>query len=59
MKYRIEKLNDQINYINEKKNFSLNGYAFIGEHEKCMFIIWGDNRKNIIIKTIMENASIA
>lgn len=42
-----------------KKEISLNGYAFIDENGKCIMIVYGENRKNDLSKYLNNKASIA
>jgi hypothetical protein len=50
MKYRIEKMNTQLSFVEDKKLLKLTGYAFIDEMNKCFFIIYGENKRDMLIK---------
>lgn len=54
MKYYIEKLETKIKFYEKNKLKILQGYSFHNENGLCMFIAWGENRRDYLIKTLFN-----
>ena len=55
MKYTVEKMKHILRYFDkDRKLISLNGYAFISKHGRCMIIAYGENRRDQLIKFIED-----
>jgi hypothetical protein len=46
MPYTIEKMKNNLEYIEGNSLISLNGYAFIDEFGRCIIIVYGENNKS-------------
>lgn len=58
MNYKIIKLEEKISYYEKDKKIELQGYAFINNSNLCMVIVYGENRRDIIIKVIDNTLNI-
>ena len=57
MKHTIQKLNNKIEYLDDKKNkISLEGYAFIDEQGHCIIIVYGEGRRDEMSKYLNGNS---
>lgn len=55
MNYSIQKLKEKINYYERNKIKTLQGYSFHNENGLCMFITWGESRRDYMIKTLFND----
>jgi hypothetical protein len=59
MYHRIEKLNQKLEFIDEnKKNISLNGYAFMDSSGGCIIIVYGEGRRDQMAKYLTDDGDI-
>jgi len=50
MKFTIHDMEEPFIYFENKKEIRLNGYAFIDEFGKCIIIVFGESRRDILKK---------
>jgi len=56
MEYTIEKMDTKISFENDKKkDVLLMGYAFIDEMGHCVFIVYGERKRDLIIEYLSKN----
>jgi len=59
MKHTITKMNHILTYLNDdRKLISLNGYAFLDENRKCIIIVYGEGRRDLLSKHLTEQLNI-
>lgn len=51
MRYTVINMEHKMEYVDEnKKKISLNGYAFLDENEKCFIIVYGESKRDGLLK---------
>ena len=50
MKYTIQNMKEPLVYFENKKEVRMNGYAFIDEFNKCIIIVYGEGRRDVMKK---------
>ena len=58
MKFTIEKLQNKIEFIENGKLVSMDGYAFIDESGCCIIIVYGEGRKDGMSKYLTEDGDV-
>ena len=59
MKHSIKNMKEKLTILDDNRNpVSLNGYAFIDEHDKCIIIVYGEGRKDFMSKYLTEDGDI-
>lgn len=58
MKHTIEKLKNKLEFFENNKLITLNGYAFMDENGCCIIIGYGDGRKDAISKYLTEDGDV-
>jgi 6-phosphogluconolactonase/glucosamine-6-phosphate isomerase/deaminase len=55
MEHTIEKLKNQISFVEDKKTITMNGYAFIDKCGNCIIIVYGEGRRDSMSKYLSGN----
>jgi len=59
MKHTIQKMKEKLTILDDnRKSVSLDGYAFIDEHSRCIIIVYGEGRKDAMSKYLTEDGDI-
>jgi hypothetical protein len=55
MEYTIEKLKNPLVLIDNGKELTTNGYAFIDKCDRCIIIVYGEGRRDSMSKYLSGN----
>jgi hypothetical protein len=55
MNYTVQNMKEPLVIIIDKKEISLKGYAFIDEMGHCIIIVYGENRRDSLMKLLDTN----
>lgn len=57
MKYTITDISYRYEFVDDKKKkHSYKGYAFMDESNHCMIIVYGENKRDLMIEYLLENS---
>jgi len=58
MKHTIEKLKNKIEFVENGKTISMDGYAFIDESGCCIIIVYGEGRRDGMSKYLNDEGDL-
>lgn len=58
MEHTIVKMKEKLEFLDDKKTISLNGYAFIDNCGSCIIIAYGEGRRDATSKYLTEKGDV-